>query len=83
VDQVHDSALHGGRCAACCEAHTNFADQSACLTADNVRNEVRSYNSQITGGVENAVLSTRRYFSQLIVSLKNTGTTILLALAAH
>jgi hypothetical protein len=23
-----------------CEAHTNFADESACLTADNVRNEV-------------------------------------------
>lgn len=29
-----------------------------------------SYNSHVTGGVENAVLSTRRYFSKLIVSLK-------------
>jgi hypothetical protein len=31
-----------------------FADESACLTADNVRNGI-SYNSPITGGVENAV----------------------------
>jgi hypothetical protein len=28
------------RCAAGCEAHTNFADESASLMADNVRNEV-------------------------------------------
>jgi hypothetical protein len=40
VDRVQGSALHGGRCAACCEAHTNFADESACLTSDNVRIEV-------------------------------------------
>jgi hypothetical protein len=40
VDRVHGSALHGGRCAACCEAYTNFANESACLTADNVWNEV-------------------------------------------
>jgi hypothetical protein len=33
--------------------------------------------------VENAALSICRYFLQLIVSLKNTGTTILLALTAH
>jgi hypothetical protein len=32
---------------------------------------MKCYNSQITGGVENAFLSTRRYFLQLIVSLKN------------
>jgi hypothetical protein len=52
----------------------------ACLTADNVWNW-SSYNSQITGGVENTVLSTRRYFSQLIVSLKKApDTTVLLAL---
>jgi hypothetical protein len=37
VDRVRDSALHSGRCAACCEAHTNFADESEYLTADNVR----------------------------------------------
>jgi hypothetical protein len=42
-----------------------------------------THNSQITGGVENAVLSRRRYLSQLTVSLKNTGTTIFLALTAH
>jgi hypothetical protein len=40
VDRVHGSALHGGRCAACREAHTNFADESACLTANNFRNKV-------------------------------------------
>jgi hypothetical protein len=40
VDRFHGSALHGCRCADCCEAHTNFADESACLTADNIWNEV-------------------------------------------
>jgi hypothetical protein len=40
VGRALDSALHGDRCAACREMHTNFADESACLTADNVRNEV-------------------------------------------
>jgi hypothetical protein len=40
VDWFHGSALHGDRGAACREAHTNFSDESACLTADNVRNEV-------------------------------------------
>jgi hypothetical protein len=39
VDQVHGSVLHGGQCAAHCEAYTNFADESACLMSDNVRNE--------------------------------------------
>jgi hypothetical protein len=39
VDRFHGSALHGGRCTACCKAQTNFADESACLTADNVQNE--------------------------------------------
>jgi hypothetical protein len=34
------SELHGGWCAVCYEAQTNFADESAGLTADNVRNEV-------------------------------------------
>jgi hypothetical protein len=32
--------LHGDRCTTGCEAHTNFADEAAYLTADNVRNEV-------------------------------------------
>jgi hypothetical protein len=45
-----------------------FADESACLLADNVRDEVVN-NSQLTGRVEIAVLCARRYFSQLIVSL--------------
>jgi hypothetical protein len=40
VDRVHGSTFHGGPCAACREAHTNFADESACLTADNVRNQL-------------------------------------------
>jgi hypothetical protein len=31
--------LHSGRCAPCYKVHTNFADESACLMADNVRNE--------------------------------------------
>jgi hypothetical protein len=63
VDGVHGSAVHDDRCAACCEVHTNFADESACLTADKFQNElVTIHRSQ-----ESAVLSTRRYFSQLIV----------------
>jgi hypothetical protein len=40
VDWFHGSALHGDRCAVCHEAHTNFADESAFLTDNNVRNEV-------------------------------------------
>jgi hypothetical protein len=40
VDLVHGSALDGGRCSACCEAYINFADESACLTADSVRKKV-------------------------------------------
>jgi hypothetical protein len=39
VDRFHDSALHGDRCTAGCEANTNFAYESACLMADNVLNE--------------------------------------------
>jgi hypothetical protein len=40
VDQVHGCALHSGQCATCHKAHTNFANESACLTADNIQNEV-------------------------------------------
>jgi hypothetical protein len=32
VDQVHGSVLNDGQCAARRETHTNFADESACLT---------------------------------------------------
>jgi hypothetical protein len=38
-DRFHSSAFHGDRCAAHCEAHINFADESDYLTADNVQNE--------------------------------------------
>jgi hypothetical protein len=37
---LFSSLVHGGRCAACSEAHTNFADESPCLTAEDIRNEV-------------------------------------------
>jgi hypothetical protein len=40
VDWFNGSALHGDRGAACRKAHTNFADESACLTASNFRHEV-------------------------------------------
>jgi hypothetical protein len=40
VQRLHGSALHSDRGAACREVHTNFADESACLMAYNVRNEV-------------------------------------------
>jgi hypothetical protein len=40
ADRFHSSALHGYRCIIGREVHMNFADESACLTADNVRNEV-------------------------------------------
>jgi hypothetical protein len=32
--------LHGDLSTTGCKAHTNFADESACLAMDNVRNEV-------------------------------------------
>jgi hypothetical protein len=37
---ANGSALHGCRCTADREEHANFADESACLMADNVGNEV-------------------------------------------
>jgi hypothetical protein len=36
---VHGPALHEDRCSTCCEAHTNFANESECLMTDNVQNE--------------------------------------------
>jgi hypothetical protein len=39
--KYYNSAPHGDRCTAGCEACTNFLDQSACLMADNVPNEVK------------------------------------------
>jgi hypothetical protein len=39
VDRFHDSALHGDRCTAGYEERTNFADESARLTDNNVLNE--------------------------------------------
>jgi hypothetical protein len=82
VDRAHGSALCGGRCSAWHEAHANFADESACLTAYNVRNEVVT----IHGSQELLKMLSPLHvdiFSQLIVYLKNTGTTFLLALTAH
>jgi hypothetical protein len=40
VDRFHGFAIHGDRCTAGCEEHTNFADESICLFPDNVRNDV-------------------------------------------
>jgi hypothetical protein len=40
VDQFHGSALLGDGGAPSREEHTNFADESACLTADNIQNEI-------------------------------------------
>jgi hypothetical protein len=42
--RVHGSALHGDRCAACSGVLTNFADESACLTGDNIWNEVVTFH---------------------------------------
>jgi hypothetical protein len=40
VDWFHGSLLHGDQCTTGCTAYMNFADESACLTPNNVRNEV-------------------------------------------
>jgi hypothetical protein len=82
ADQVHGSALHGDQCAACHEAHVNFTDEWACLTADNV------WSAAVTIHRSQEVLKMLSslhidIFLQLTVSLKNTGTTILLALTVH
>jgi hypothetical protein len=56
VGRFHGSAVHGGRCVACFEAYADFTDESACLTANNVRKEGKFLPySQNTGDVENAV----------------------------
>jgi hypothetical protein len=47
VDRFHGPMLYSDWGATCHKVHTNFADESACLTADKVRNEVVSiYRSQ-------------------------------------
>jgi hypothetical protein len=82
VDWVHGSALHGSWCTACCGTHMNFSDESACLMADNIRNEVVTiHRSQEVLKMLSSLHI--HIFSQLIVLLKNTGTTILLALTAY
>jgi hypothetical protein len=60
VDRVHGFPLHGGRCAACRDSNTNFAYETACLTTDNIRRNEVVEIQEITGGAENAVLSTCR-----------------------
>jgi hypothetical protein len=57
----------------------NFAEGSACLTADNIQNEVANY-SQLTEGAENAVPLHVEIVRNCVN--KNT-TTFLLALRAH
>jgi hypothetical protein len=64
VHRFHLSVLHGDRFAAGCKVHPNFAVESAWPTADNVRLQFTNH-----GGYWKC-LSTRRYFSKLIVSLK-------------
>jgi hypothetical protein len=40
VDRFYGSVLHSDWVAVCLEAHTNFVEESACLMADNIWNEV-------------------------------------------
>jgi hypothetical protein len=40
LDRFHGFVLHGDLYTADCEAYTNFADDSACTTVDNIRNEI-------------------------------------------
>jgi hypothetical protein len=58
----------------------NFANESACLTVDNIRNEVATIH--ISQSVENAVPLHIDIFCCYFVK-KNTGTAILLAFTAH
>jgi hypothetical protein len=81
IDWFHCSALHGSQCTAGCEVYTNIANELACLTGDNVWNEVVTiYRSQ-------EVLKMLCLYMQIFLAIncfvKNTGTTILLAPAAH
>jgi hypothetical protein len=61
-------------------AHTNSADESTCLMADNIQNIITIQRSQ---DMLKMLSSLHRYFSQVTVSIKNTGTTILLTFRAH
>jgi hypothetical protein len=79
--RVHGSALHGDRCTAGREAHANFADESACLMADNIRYEV--FTIHRSQEVLKMPSSLHVDFLQLIVLIKNIGTIFLLALTAH
>jgi hypothetical protein len=40
VDWFNGSVRHGEQCTAGCEAHMNFVNESACLMANNVQNEI-------------------------------------------
>jgi hypothetical protein len=74
----HGSARQGDRCTAGREAHANLADESGCLMADNVWNEVVTvHKSQEVFKMSCLHLEIFRSF------IKNTGTTILLVLTAH
>jgi hypothetical protein len=71
ADRFHGSALHGDRCIAVCEAHRNFADESACLTVGNIRNEVVTIH-----GSQNVL----KIFFAINCFSKNIGTTAILVL---
>jgi hypothetical protein len=64
VDQFHCSTLHSGWGTACCEAHTNFANESACLMADDILNKV------VTIHRSQEVLKMLSLYTQLIGLLK-------------
>lgn len=53
MDRVDGSVLHGGRYVACCEAHKNFADESAYMTADDVLGEGYRVNEAVHRSTEN------------------------------
>jgi hypothetical protein len=52
VDRLHGSALQGDRCTTGCEAHGNFVDDSACLTAVNMLGEEYKLKKLRTGALK-------------------------------
>jgi hypothetical protein len=81
VDWFHSSGPHSDRGAACCEAHTNFANESACLAADGLRNEVVTIQKSQEVLKMLALYMTVSF--AINCSIKNTSTTIFLAFRAH
>jgi hypothetical protein len=78
VDQFHGSPFHNNRGPACHKAHTNFVNESACVTADKIWNSVVTiHRSQ-----EVKMLTLYMYIFHNCF-IKNRGTRISLALTAH